>query len=180
MVTLVVYEPQLLDPTTVYFFAGQLTTRAVPVISHECPLKLNPSGSPWPSATKSSHRVTSAKSPALFVTSCENAVVARVRVCTDGSNANTGHTAITRIVVVKVVLPPLLVAVMVYDTGVVSSADGTPLISPVLVSIDRPAGRVALTLKVRVAPPSMDAALMDAFLVTWWPRVKVMLEAPPL
>jgi hypothetical protein len=179
-VTCVVVEPQLFLAVTVYRLAGQLSAVALPVISHECVLKLRPSGNLWPSGTSKSQFVTPANSPARLMMLADSVVVARVRVNDGAEYLITGHTAITLIVMVNVVLPPLLVAVTVYDFGVTDRALGVPLISPVLVLIESPAGRGWLMANVSVAPPAIDALLMEDFLLTLCPSVSVMVVLPPL
>jgi hypothetical protein len=78
------------------------------------------------------------------------------------------------------VLPPLLVTVTVKLVGVTKSADGVPLMMPVLVSKLRPAGRAALMDHTSWAPPADDAALRDGLLVTLCPIVKVIASTSVL
>jgi len=67
--------------------------------------------------------------------------------------ATDGATSLTVMVTVAVVLPPVLFAVMV-NVVVDVIAVGVPLISPVDVSNDKPAGSVAEIDHVSTAPPS--------------------------
>ena len=58
----------------------------------------------------------------------------------------------TTMVMLTVSVPPVLVAVIVYEADDVI-ADGVPLIAPVEESRDRPAGSVGETEYVTTAPP---------------------------
>ena len=62
---------------------------------------------------------------------------------------------------VNVSLPPLFVAVTVYDAVLVIPV-GVPLINPCSVSSDRPAGRDGLTLNDTTAPPEVKAGKLAA------------------
>jgi hypothetical protein len=72
----VLEDPHAFAPITVYVFAGQLTTCAVPDTSHVCPLNARPSGS----AGEILHEANGALFPASLVTRALIAVVALVRV----------------------------------------------------------------------------------------------------
>lgn len=66
-----------------------------------------------------------------------------------------GMTSLTTMVTVAVVLPPVLVAVTVYEAEV-ESAVGVPEIAPVEVSKDRPAGSEGVIDHESTAPPLAD------------------------
>jgi hypothetical protein len=81
-------------------------------------------------------------------------------------------------VMMKLLLPPLFVAVNRKVS--VCTLEGVPLITPVDASYDRPFGSVPLCVKVMDAPPDMEAAFKEDFLVTACPMVRVMPVWPPL
>tara|TARA_B100000003_G_scaffold195696_1_gene197973 strand:- start:101 stop:451 length:351 start_codon:yes stop_codon:yes gene_type:complete len=63
-----------------------------------------------------------------------------------------GATSLTSMVTEAVVLPPVLLAVTVYDAEEVM-AEGVPLMAPVEESSERPAGRVGETDQEVTVPP---------------------------
>ena len=63
-----------------------------------------------------------------------------------------GGTSLTTMVMLAVSVPPVLVAVIVYEADEVI-ADGVPLIAPVEESRDKPAGSVGDTEYVTTVPP---------------------------
>ena len=63
-----------------------------------------------------------------------------------------GAASLTIMVIVVVALPPVLVAVMVYEPYAVIAV-GVPEISPVLLSNVNPAGRAGDTVHVSTTPP---------------------------
>jgi hypothetical protein len=102
-------EPQLLEPTTLYFLGGQLTTMGVPVIAHVIAFSVRPAGK----RGEIVHLVRAARGPARLVTWVEKEVVARTIMNGASAYLIRGHTAITRTTTVVDVEPPLFFAVTV-------------------------------------------------------------------